>query len=131
MSGTRFAASTGRLSVTASAEGGIRVVSVAGEIDHLTGEVLREALAPSGTADVRVVVDMRQVSFMDSAGINVFLTAHRSLTRAGGWLRLAAVGPTVIRTLQIVGLDTVLGIYETREQALAGQEGLLRPGRGA
>jgi stage II sporulation protein AA (anti-sigma F factor antagonist) len=120
VSGSRFPASTGRLSVTASADGGVRVLSVTGEIDHLTGEVLREALDPSGAPGVRVVVDMRQVSFMDSAGINIFLTAHRSLTRAGGWLRLAAVGPTVIRTIQIVGLDTVLDIHETREQALAG-----------
>lgn len=119
VSGAQFAASTGRLSVTAATDGGIRVLSVTGEIDHLSGEALREALDPSGTPSVRVVVDMRQVSFMDSAGINIFLTAHRSLTRAGGWLRLAAVGPTVVRTLQIVGLDTVLDIHETREQALA------------
>jgi stage II sporulation protein AA (anti-sigma F factor antagonist) len=62
---------------------------------------------------------MRQVTFMDSVGINLFLTAHRSLTQAGGWLRLAGVGTTVMRTFQVVGIDQLLDIRETREQALS------------
>lgn len=63
---------------------------------------------------------MRQVTFMDFTGINLFLAAHRSLTQAGGWLRLAGISATVLHTVQIVGIDEVLDTRDSREHALTG-----------
>ncbi|TQJ92554.1 STAS domain-containing protein [Streptomyces sp. SLBN-31] len=118
MTDTEHIAQAGHLSVVATDADGIRVLSLAGEIDHHTGDTLRQALEASGTAHSRVVVDMRQVTFMDSSGINILITAHHSLNEAGGWLRLAAVGPSVMRTLQIIGLDALIDCRETLQQAL-------------
>lgn len=56
--------------------------------------------------------------FMDSSGINILISAHRALTGAGGWLRLAALSAPVLRTVQIVGLDTVIDCHPTLDQAL-------------
>ncbi|MEV7084267.1 hypothetical protein AB0N88_37945 [Streptomyces sp. NPDC093516] len=53
-------------------------------------------------------------------GINLFFIAHRSFIEAGGWLRLAGVSTTGMRTLHIVGLDEILDIRDTREEALSG-----------
>jgi stage II sporulation protein AA (anti-sigma F factor antagonist) len=53
--GAEQAVPTGRLSVTASTIDRIRVLTVAGEIDHDTGDILRPALDPSGTPSPRVV----------------------------------------------------------------------------
>jgi stage II sporulation protein AA (anti-sigma F factor antagonist) len=108
--------SSGRLSVLATAADGIRVLSLAGEIDHDTGPVLRQAL---DTADTRVVVDLSRVTFLDSTGINIFIAAHHTLARAGGWLRLAAPTGSVLRTLQIVGVDAVIDCRDTLRQALS------------
>ncbi|MFE1781085.1 STAS domain-containing protein [Streptomyces sp. NPDC059506] len=66
-----------------------------------------------------VAVDMQQVTFMDSRGINIFLAAHRTLSEAHGWLRLAAATDTVMRTLRIVGVDAVIDRLETLPQALS------------
>ncbi|MEU2427733.1 STAS domain-containing protein [Streptomyces sp. NPDC007851] len=110
----------GPLSVVSTTVNGIRVVTLAGEIDHHTGGTLRQALDASSTPRPRVVVDLRQVTFMDSSGINVFITAHRTLSEAGGWLRLAAPGAAVMRTLNIVGVDTLIDCRETLQQALDG-----------
>ncbi|MER8059116.1 STAS domain-containing protein [Streptomyces sp. NPDC094022] len=55
---------------------------------------------------------------MDSSGINILISAHRALTGAGGWLRLAALSAPVLRTVQIVGLDTVIDCHPTLDQAL-------------
>ncbi|MFF2205502.1 STAS domain-containing protein [Streptomyces sp. NPDC058145] len=107
-----------QLSVVATATDGIHVLTVAGEIDHHTGDVLSQALDLSGTPRPHVVVDLRQVTFMDSSGINVLIVAHRALTEAGGWLRLASPTGAVLRTLQLVGLDTVIDCHETLPQAL-------------
>lgn len=115
---TEKAEQPGRLSVVTTTTDGIRVLTVAGEIDHHTGETLREALAVPGTPRPRVVVDLRQVTFMDSSGINTLLAAHRVLTEAEGWLRLAAPGEPVLRTLQIVGVDTVIDCHSSLDEAL-------------
>ncbi|MFJ5879143.1 STAS domain-containing protein [Streptomyces sp. NPDC093088] len=109
---------SGRLSAVVTATDGIHVVSLSGEIDHSTGDTLRQALAFPDTPRPRVIADMRQVAFMDSSGINILITAHRTLTEAGGWLRLAGTTTAVMRTISIVGLDTVIDCHDTLTQAL-------------
>ncbi|MFF4018714.1 STAS domain-containing protein [Streptomyces sp. NPDC001843] len=116
---TETAAQSGGLSVLSTATDGICVVTPAGEIDHHTGDTLREALDIPDGAQPRIVIDMGQVTFMDSSGINILISAHRRLTEAGGWLRLAAPTETVLRTLQIVGIDTVIDCRETLRHALS------------
>ncbi|CAL9278729.1 STAS domain-containing protein [Streptomyces sp. SudanB182_2057] len=74
--------------------------------------------AGAGAPRPRIVADMRQVAFMDSSGINILIAAHRSLTEAGGWLRLAAAGESVMRTISIVGVDALIDCHETLRHAL-------------
>ncbi|MDL5198646.1 STAS domain-containing protein [Streptomyces sp. ALI-76-A] len=119
MADTGQAAQPARLSVVSTATDGIRVLTLAGEIDHDTGQALRQALDASGAPRPRIVVDLSRVTFMDSTGINIFVAAHRTLTDAGGWIRLAAPGESVMRTLQIVGVDAVIDCRETLPQALS------------
>ncbi|MFF4846237.1 STAS domain-containing protein [Streptomyces collinus] len=97
------------MEVTSTAADGVTVVRVAGEIDHNSAGPLIHALG-LGELGVppRVVVDLRQVPFMDSSGINVLLGAHRDIAPAGGWLRLADVQPSVLRTLELVGVQQIL-----------------------
>ncbi|MFJ7969674.1 STAS domain-containing protein [Streptomyces sp. NPDC096324] len=104
------------LKVTAAACDGVVVVTVSGAIDHASVGPLVQALAPGRP---RVIVDMRQVSFMDSSGINALLTAHRDLTGTEGWLRLAGVPASIRRTLQITGVDTAIPSYPSLREALA------------
>ena len=118
MTGTEHAGQTGQLSVVTTETDGIRVLTLSGEIDHHTGDTLRQALDASGTPRPRVVADLHQVTFMDSSGINIFLAAHRALSEAGGWLRLAAVGDSVMRPLSHVGVDAGIDCRETLRQAL-------------
>ncbi|MFF8353551.1 STAS domain-containing protein [Streptomyces chartreusis] len=115
---TERAGQPGRLSVQATVSDGIRVVTAAGEIDYDTCEELHQALEAAGSLPPRVVVDMHQVTFMDSSGINVLLAAYRTHSTAGGWLRLAGPTGAAKRALQLVGLDTVIDCHETLNQAL-------------
>ncbi|MEJ8672211.1 STAS domain-containing protein [Streptomyces sp. MS1.AVA.1] len=116
--GTGRAGQLGQLSVVAAVDGGIRVVTVTGEVDQHTGEPLQQALEVTTPPGPRVVVDMSEVSFMDSTGINIFITAHKALAKAGGWLRLAALAEPVQRTIRLVGLHTFIDSHETLDQAL-------------
>lgn len=110
-----------RLSIAHSTVGGIRVVTLRGEIDHDSKDALSESLlSRDGEETPRIVVDLGGVTFLDSSGINVFVQAHQNLGAARGWLRLAAARGPVMRVLQLVGLDTVLPCHPTVEQALTG-----------
>ncbi|MEU7474224.1 STAS domain-containing protein [Streptomyces sp. NPDC044984] len=108
----------GGLSVVAATTDGIRVLTLAGEIDHHTGDQLRQALDASDTAHPRIVVDLHDVTFMDSSGINILIAAHQTVTAAGGRLRLAAPTDSVQRVLQLTGVDTLVDCYPTLRRAL-------------
>ncbi|MGX9889274.1 STAS domain-containing protein [Streptomyces sp. NPDC002276] len=115
---TEQAGQPGQLSVRTDVVDGIVVVAAAGEIDQQTAGSLKEALdLPDGVAP-HVVLDLRQVTFMDSSGINVLLAVHHKLARADGWLRLAETAPSVLRIIQLVGIDGVIDCYPTVQQAL-------------
>jgi anti-anti-sigma factor len=110
-----------RLSATCSERDGIRIVALRGELDHDVQDVAGQALlAGDGHPPVRTVVDLSGVTFMDSSGINVLVTAHQQAAGSQGWLRIAAAQDSVLRVLQIVGLDHVIDCHPTLEQALTG-----------
>jgi anti-sigma B factor antagonist len=66
------------------------------------------------------VVDLSAVRFCDSLGLSAFVDAHHRCTAAGGFLRLAAPTPFLLRVLAVVGLLRRLGVYETVRGACAG-----------
>ncbi|WP_343244384.1 STAS domain-containing protein [Streptomyces sp. SID14446] len=119
MTETDKTAQDSRLSVDFSTADGVRIVALHGEIDHNSRSLLGEALLPSADGETpRTVADLSDVTFMDSSGINILIVAHRASEEARGWLRLAAPQQTVLRVLQLVGVDTVISCYATVQQAL-------------
>jgi stage II sporulation protein AA (anti-sigma F factor antagonist) len=98
---------------------GVRVVTLRGEIDHDVQDVLSQALLGGQSAvPPRIVADLSGVTFMDSSGINVFVAAHQQVSVADGWVRIAGAQESVLRVLQLVGVDTVIPCHPTTEQAL-------------
>lgn len=93
---------------------GAEWVSVAGEIDVARECELRERLSRAaeraGTAGL--VVDVRGVSFIDCAGLQVLLTARQQVEAAGGRLVLAGPSPAVSRLLGLTDLSQVLPVLD-------------------
>ena len=114
------AAGHGRLSVVRTESDGVVVLSLRGEVDHQSAGALTRAAPPAdATAGPRVVVDLSRVTFMDSSGINALIALHQGTRAARGWLRLAGVQGSVLRTVQLVGLDTIVTCHPTIQDALA------------
>ncbi|GGJ27894.1 hypothetical protein GCM10012282_25570 [Streptomyces lacrimifluminis] len=109
-----------RLSVEHRVLDGVRVVTLRGEIDHQVKGVFQEALLSENhaTAPVRIVVDLSDVTFMDSSGINVLIAARRAVSGTQGWLRIAGAQGPVLHVLHIVGVDALIGCHPHVEQAL-------------
>jgi anti-sigma B factor antagonist len=99
------------LKVTTRSQGDHTVISVAGEIDLYTAPKLQSELMTALTASpTRLIVDMSQVDFCDSTGINVLLAAHRQARERGGELQLAGPGSATRKVLQVTGLESVFTV---------------------
>ncbi|MGX5186401.1 STAS domain-containing protein [Streptomyces avermitilis] len=98
---------------------GVHVLTLVGEIDHTTAGTFRQALTADDGTVRYAVVDFRDVTFMDSSGINVLVAANNAARACDGWLRLAHTPTPVLQLLHIVGLDDVIELYPTLHQALA------------
>ncbi|WP_327270773.1 STAS domain-containing protein (plasmid) [Streptomyces sp. NBC_01218] len=119
MSESSDIAVSGRLTAHETRTDTTSVITLVGEIDDDTGDLLRQALAAPREAGLHhIVADLGEVTFMDSTGINIFLTAHQSAHADGGWLRLAGAGVGVVRMLRIVGVDSVISLHPDVPAAL-------------
>ena len=71
------------------------VVEVAGEIDMLAKERLRDVIEEARSGGRRLVVDLSETTFMDSTGLRVLLEAWRVQTQAGSEMVVRAPSPAV------------------------------------
>jgi anti-sigma B factor antagonist len=97
------------LDVTAG-DDGCTTVSVAGELDLATADELSRAVR-SGLATGAVIIDLREVTFMDSAGVRALNTALRESAEDGRELQVC-VGkhPGVIQVLEMTGMLELLPV---------------------
>lgn len=93
-------------------QGGAVGVRVIGELDVAASPLLREALVElvDGQGSLSVVLDLQEMTFIDSTGIGVLVGALRSLRGKGGALVLANPRPMAIRVLEIAGLTQIFDI---------------------
>lgn len=62
-----------------------------------------------------LVVDMKQVEFMDSAGLMVFVNAFKLAQSLGRRFILCSLAPSVRMLFEITQLDKVFEIFETHD----------------
>ena len=86
------------------------VLAVAGEIDIGTVDDLRRALSDvlTDSRPRRLVVDLAEVGFLESAGIAALMAAYRSGRAQQTAVTLCNCQPLARRVLEITGVDKVL-----------------------
>lgn len=87
------------------------VLALHGEFD-LTGVEAFECAAACADPVVSLVLDLSDLSFMDSSGIGALVGLHRRAQAEGWSLVLAAPGPQVAGLLAMTGLDDRMTIVE-------------------
>ncbi len=107
------------LEISTSRAGAHVVVHVAGEIDVYSAPALRERLDDEiGGGQHDIVVDLTDVSFMDSTGLGVLVGRLKQIRLNDGSMRLVAANDRVLKVFTITGLDKVFEIYPTVDEAL-------------
>ncbi|MCX4671146.1 STAS domain-containing protein [Streptomyces sp. NBC_01381] len=90
------------------------VATLHGEIDLLTAPALSALLAPlTGCARPDVLVDLRQVAFIDGTGLAVLAVARDAATAHDGRLRLICTHPLTLRILHHPGLGFGFDVLES------------------
>jgi anti-anti-sigma factor len=87
------------------------VLAAEGELDMSTVGPLRELI--SGLLEdgaQKLLVDLTEVTFVESTSLSALLTATRDLDTSGGRLVIAADDPWVLRAIELSGLDGVLHV---------------------
>ena len=97
------------LSLGFSRHQGTVVIHVQGELDACNHRELRRSLADliDDQGHMAIELDLSDLDFIDSTGLQVLLDAHRRLARKGGQLTLRSPRRPVTRVLEICGLQDV------------------------
>lgn len=100
--------------------GPVSLIRVEGEVDVATVPRLREATEQLAGARRTAIVDLTDVTFIDSSGLAVLVATWKVVTESGDCeLLIVASRPTILQVFEITGLSEVLTVCPTLEEALA------------
>jgi anti-sigma B factor antagonist len=101
-------------SISTAEDDGRVHVTVRGELDLATAPELEEIVMERIDAGQDVVIDLRELEFMDSSGVRVLVAAHARAGRSGA--RLIVVRPgedsAVGKIIEVSGLDAELHLVD-------------------
>lgn len=97
----------------------LALVSVSGELDLHTAGCLEARIEEADTVGAgTVLVDLSEISFIDSSALEVLVRESKRLEGRGHSLVLVTNDPRTRRILEVTGLDRVLRAYATLQDAL-------------
>jgi anti-sigma B factor antagonist len=82
------------------------------ELNDLRKEVLEQK-------DTKVIIDLRRVTRIDSAGLGQLMSCYSHLVRNQGALKMINAAPNVQRVLEMTGLSTLIPVFRSEEDAVS------------
>lgn len=98
----------------------ILCVRLDGELDHHTSEMLRkevDELLQKGTYK-HLILNLENLSFMDSSGLGVILGRYKQITNIGGEMVVCSITPPIRRLLEMSGLFKIIRLADNEQFAL-------------
>jgi len=93
-------------------------IALNGEVDVYTSPRLRQELTDVVEAGcVNIVVDLENLSFIDSSGLGALVSVLRRVKERGGTLRLVCTKDSILKIFRITGLDKVFPVFTTVAEA--------------
>jgi anti-anti-sigma factor len=107
------------MSVTVSVNGAVTTARLAGEIDTYTVPNVRAAFEQIAVAPgAKVVVDLRDVTFLDSSGLGAIIGLYHRVVAADARLQLVC-GDITLRLVRLMHLDQVIDVVEASDVDVA------------
>ena len=100
--------------VRSQKQDGVATIAFSGELDMATAPILRENLAPfEGNGVSAIILDLRDITFIDSIGLHALVEARRRAVSLGDRLLLSGASPAARRLMEITG--TLFLLDDTEE----------------
>lgn len=95
-------------------------IRLSGELDHHTADELREKASTTIEREGihHIVLNLEQLSFMDSSGLGVILGRYKQIKQVQGEMVVCAISPAVQRLFDMSGLFKIIRLEPTEEFAL-------------
>jgi anti-sigma B factor antagonist len=99
---------------------GVAVVDVSGRITLGEGSsAVRDSLRDLiGKGEKKILLNLSEVSYIDSSGIGELVSAYTTISNQGGTLKLVGLTKRVKDLLQITKLYTVFDVHEDEAHAI-------------
>src|SRR5436305_255429 len=88
------------------------------EFDASNADDFRRQIAPVLKDCHKLVLDLDQVQFVDSRGCGAILSCLMHLSKVGGNLKLCRVSQPVLMVFDLIRMDSMCAIVNTREEAV-------------
>jgi anti-sigma B factor antagonist len=98
--------------------GGSAVVRAGGELDSRTVHGFDEAVTEAASLATHVVIDLSQVTFVDSSGLGALIVARKAARERGGSVSLVSPPAVVRRLLGSTQLHDVFAIHDSMAEAI-------------
>jgi anti-anti-sigma factor len=100
--------------------GDVTILQLIGRLELETGDLLlRDTINHLVDAgQVKLVLDMKEVSRLDSAGIGMLVSKYLTARRAGGMIKILHPNERTDHLMDITKLTTVFEVYEDEESAV-------------
>jgi anti-sigma B factor antagonist len=104
-----------------ASDGEVAVLVIGGELDYEVSPQLRARLLGAIKAGRRrLVLDLTEVTFIDSTAIGVLAGAVARMDKVGGGsLAVVSTQEKVLQIFEITGLDSVVSLHSSRDEAVS------------
>jgi anti-sigma B factor antagonist len=99
------------------------VISLSGELDLSTIPRVEKQLLQQVRSKTGVIVDLTDVTFIDSSGIGLLIRAFRATDESGTLNTVIAVNTQVDRVFRLAGVDRALPLFTDRATAVEALNG--------
>jgi anti-anti-sigma factor len=98
---------------------GIHVLRVGGRLDATSAPLLERRLAPIiETPKIHLVMDLKNLSYLSSAGMRVMLAATKKLKAHQGQIVFSSAQGAVLEIIKMAGFENIFKFYPTELSAL-------------
>jgi len=98
---------------------GVAVAAVpVDELDASNSGEFKRDITPVLQSHTKLVLDLRQLRFVDSSGLGAMLSCLRQLSAKGGDLKLCSLSKQVRALFELVRMHRIFEIYGTKEEAI-------------
>lgn len=103
----------------------ILIAHIIGEIDHHSSEYIKDKIEKTflNINAKNLIFDFEKVTFMDSSGVGMIIGRYKWVKTFDGFVAISSINQTIERIFSVSGLNKIIPVCQTIEQALETMKG--------